>query len=119
MKTSLTPSDMVAVMQDALDKFKAELKSDFKRLENTLIIKLSSVCVVCVGIAFFAFAYIFDYRLDFTNDQNQARYTELKGAVFTSSNDAIIREIREIKSQLYSLEMRDERKKIKPKKKVK
>ena len=92
-------------------KFKIEIKEELGKMKTTLLIQLSSVIVLCVGIAFIAFAYINDYRLDFTNEENQEKFVELRNAVFTPSNEAIIREIRELKVQLASGHIKPERKK--------
>lgn len=68
---------------NALDKgFDKKINDRFKVLEMSILLKLggvlSSVIFVSVAVSFVAFAYINDYRLDFTNEQNNARFERLE-----------------------------------------
>ena len=78
--------------------FKNEVKSELKEIKSELkeqlhasFIKQSSVTIGAVAIAFFSFAWIFDYRLDFTNTQYEARFSRIE-------DSTILNEIRELKA---------------------
>ena len=86
------------VTQADFTLFRAEIKEQMQYMTHSLFIKLSSVTVGSVAISFFAFAWIFDYRLDFTNAQNEARFARVEAVAFTPSNEAVLNEIRELKA---------------------
>ncbi len=100
----MTDSKTDVITQTDFAHFKKEVKDNFKDLENAMFLKLSGVIIASVTVAFFALVWLFDYRFDFTNEQNQAKISELRSAVFTPSNEAIIREIRELKVQVSALQ---------------
>ena len=79
------------VSKDDFASFKSEIIQVIKEAKLSLFIQLSSVTVISMGVAFIAFAYINDYRLDFTNEQNNARFERLEGAVYhTLLRDGLI-----------------------------
>ena len=44
--------------------------------------------------------WLFDYKIDFTNEQHQANLERLNAAVFVSNHEAILRAIADLRSQL-------------------
>ena len=60
------------------NKIDQKIDNRFKLLEKSILLKLGSVIVVSVGVSFVAFAYINDYRLDFTNEQYNARFERIE-----------------------------------------
>ena len=71
--------------QDLTQEIKQEINNRFNSMETAIFIKLASLNVVTVAVAFIAFAYINDYRLDFTNEQNNARFERLESVNLPAS----------------------------------
>ena len=86
----------VSKLQTDFVKLKDEITNQFEKLENAMFIKLASVIVGAVAIAFVAIAWMFDYRLDLTNEYNQARFGKLEYDV--------VNEIKELKVQVADIQ---------------
>lgn len=64
---------------DSLErKMDQKINDRFKVLESDILIKIGSLNVITVGIAFFAYSLIFDSRIDFNNEQFNARFERLE-----------------------------------------
>ena len=74
-----------------IDRISSDFDLKLSALQTKLLISLSSVIIFTVGIAFIAFAYINDYRLDFTNEQNLSRFEKLDAVVLSLQQDYVKR----------------------------
>ncbi len=74
-----------------IDRISSDFDLKLSALQTKLLISLSSVIIFTVGIAFIAFAYINDYRLDFTNEQNLSRFEKLNAVVLSLQQDYVKR----------------------------
>ena len=90
---------LIQKLDSKIDLISSEFQSKLDQIQANLIFKLSSVIIVIVSIAFIAIAWMFDYRLDFTNEQNQAHFEKLDAAVFISQNEAILKAIQNLQTK--------------------
>ena len=95
---------LIQQLDSKIDKMSSDFRHDLDKVQASLLIKLSSVVIVIVSIAFIAIAWMFDYRLDFINAKNQAHFEKLDAAVFISSDERVLNEIRELKVQMSTLQ---------------
>ena len=70
-------------LNSKIDRISSDFDLKLSALQTKLLISLSSVIIFTVGIAFIAFAYINDYRLDFTNERNLSRFEKLDAVVLS------------------------------------
>jgi len=90
-----------------------------QKLEEKIDRKIASIRYWGIGgvtVFCIVFSWIFDYKVDFTNDKNQAQFEKLEAAVFITRQDAIMKAIQELRNQL---EKRDRNRKKESKKRIK
>ena len=100
----MTDSKENATTQTDFESFKIEIKKELsdiaERLEKKIDKHLSSIKYWGIGgVILFCviFSWLFDYKFDFTNEQNQARFEKIDNAVFISRHDAILEAIQDLK----------------------
>ena len=82
---------------------KKELLEIAGRLESRIDKHLANIKYWCVGgVILFCviFSWLFDYKFDLTNNQNQAHFEKLDSAVFISKNDAILKAIQDLQTKI-------------------
>ena len=108
--------------EELKEDIKKEISSLTEKLENKIDKTLAGIKYWGIGgIVFFCviFSWLWDYKFDFTNEKHQQEISELRQATFTPSNEAIIREIRELKAELTSFHVTPaKRKKLTIKRKI-
>ena len=121
-------SNKGAITQADFDKFKTEIQFSFDQFKNEIrqiigssLLKVWFSTGGVVTIFCVVFAWIFDYKFDFTNANTNDRLSRVENAVFISSDEKILNEIRELKGQVSDLQERKrnniEKKRFKQKRK--
>ena len=77
-----------------------ELEKKIKTVpsESSLLLKLGGYITLLFTAHFALTAWLFDYRLDFTNEENNSRFERLEAAVFSPSYEVLLNEIRSLKN---------------------
>ena len=96
------------------EKFEKQISSLLEKKIDKTLAGLRYWGIGGVTLFCLVFAWLWDYKFDFTNEKHQQEIAELKQAVFTTSNEVIIREIREIKAELASFHIKPVKRKKTP-----
>ena len=90
--------EIILLIKD-MDSKMDRLSSEIESIQGKLIIKLTSIMVIIVGIAFVVNAWLFDHKIDFLTTRQADRIDRLENAVFISQNKQLMNMILELKAQ--------------------
>lgn len=80
---------LIQRLDSKIEKLDSNLNLKIEKVKMWLMIRLSSIVIACISVAFYLMFWFFDQRFDYTNAQNSDRFSNLENAVYIGKDDIL------------------------------